>query len=350
MLIGIDQWTVNQGGAPFWRVDFEDRGAQVYVSQGSGEIAQMTTRAQRGWSWVGAVPHWLYPTILRQNGELWTRIVIWTSVLGCFLTVAGLWVGVARFRRRETAGGETRWSPYAGLNYWHHITGLVFGVLTLTFVFSGLASMNPWGLWSGGLAPMSSMLTGEPVTWGEARRMLTHAKDLDLPLSTVELSGAPLDGKLYLAARTPYRVRRFDERGEIAGPDVLELTRLLSAKDSPGLISLIELRREDAYYFGHRQLVTLPVWRAVLKDEEKTRLYIEPTTGQLIGQIGADARAFRWGHEGLHRLDFSAGLRRRPFWDAIILLAMAGVTAVCGIGAWMGFRRIRMDWNAWRRR
>jgi hypothetical protein len=29
--------------------------------------------------------------------------------------------------------------------YWHHITGLVFGVVTLAFVASGLVSMHPWG-------------------------------------------------------------------------------------------------------------------------------------------------------------------------------------------------------------
>jgi hypothetical protein len=39
----------------------------IYVSQSSGEVAQMTNRAKRAWNWVGAVPHWLYPTILRKN-------------------------------------------------------------------------------------------------------------------------------------------------------------------------------------------------------------------------------------------------------------------------------------------
>ena len=197
---------------------------------------------------------------------------------------------------------------------------------------------------------MEYLLTGEPATWGQAKALIAATPKLDLPAATAELTDAPLNGKMYLAARTPSRVERFDEHGQILGPSLLQLTALLSGKDSPGVASLIELRREDAYYFGHRQPVTLPVWRAILKDEEQTRLYIEPVTGVLLGQVGADARAFRWGHEALHRLDFTAGLRRRPFWDAVILLAMAGVTAVCGIGAWMGFRRIGIDWNRWRRR
>jgi len=31
------------------------------------------------------------------------------------------------------------------LRLWHHWTGLVFGILTLTWLFSGLLSLNPWG-------------------------------------------------------------------------------------------------------------------------------------------------------------------------------------------------------------
>jgi len=67
-----------------------------------------------------------------------------------------------------------------------------------------------------------------------------------------------------------------------------------------------------------------------------------------MGQIGADERKYRWWHDGLHRLNFTAGLRRRPFWDAIMLLAVAGVTAVCALGAWMGIRRIGTYWVRFR--
>ena len=63
-------------------------------------MVQLTTRFQRFWGWLGAVPHWLYPTILRQDGALWSQVVICTSLIGCFLTVTGLWVGIARLRRR----------------------------------------------------------------------------------------------------------------------------------------------------------------------------------------------------------------------------------------------------------
>ncbi len=348
--VDVDQWTVGLGGGSFWRVDF-DGGARVYIEQAGGRVVQETARGERFWNWIGTVPHWLYPTMLRKNPPLWTQVVVWTSLLGCFLTVTGLWIGIVRFRRRESARGEVRWSPYAGLNYWHHITGLVFGLLTLTWVLSGLFSMTPWGLFAGnGTVDGRGLLAGAPVTWAQVRPMLAAVPRLDLPPATVEVSSAPLGGRMFLSARSPGQRLRYDAGGEIFGPDLMQLNALLTTKDGPGLASLIQLRQEDGYYFGPHEPMRLPVWRAILRDGAKTRLYIDPVTGGVLRQVDSDARAFRWWHEGLHRLDFSAGLRRRPFWDVIVLLLLAGVTSVCGLGAWMGWKRIVLDWERWRRR
>src|SRR5256886_8789765 len=52
----------------------------------------------------------LYFTQLRSNGPLWARVVIWTSILGGFLTVIGLFLGISQFKR----GSKGRISPYRG--------------------------------------------------------------------------------------------------------------------------------------------------------------------------------------------------------------------------------------------
>ena len=31
---------------------------------------------------------------------------------------------------------------------WHHLSGLLFAVVTITWIFSGLMSMNPWKLFA----------------------------------------------------------------------------------------------------------------------------------------------------------------------------------------------------------
>jgi hypothetical protein len=70
------------------------------------------------------------------------------------------------------------------------------------------------------------------------------------------------------------------------------------------------------------------------------RYYVDPVAGMLVAKLDANAQAYRWLHEGLHRLDFTASLRRRPQWDVLMLILLSGVTVVCVTGAYLGFRRL----------
>jgi uncharacterized iron-regulated membrane protein len=101
------------------------------------------------------------------------------------------------------------------------------------------------------------------------------------------------------------------------------------------------LTREDTYYFSHhRDSVALPVYRIVLRDESAARYYVDPVSGMLIAKVDRGARGYRWWHEGLHRMDFTAALRGRPQWDALMLLLMCGVTVLCVTGTYLGYRRL----------
>jgi hypothetical protein len=129
-IVEVDQWTVQTArrNRPAYRVIFDDAArTEIYVSGASGEVFQDTNRRERVLAWLGAVPHWLYLTQLRRNGSLWSQVVISTSLVGTFLTVTGLYVGIARLKRRRDG---RLGSPFRGWWYWHHVSGLVFGVLT----------------------------------------------------------------------------------------------------------------------------------------------------------------------------------------------------------------------------
>src|SRR5262245_2624322 len=76
-----DQWTVAGPGRerPYHLFALrDDRDTRLYVSSVTGRVAQVTDGPQRFWNWLGAVPHWIYPTVLRQNPALWSQVVIWT--------------------------------------------------------------------------------------------------------------------------------------------------------------------------------------------------------------------------------------------------------------------------------
>lgn len=176
--VEVDQWTIQTGRRhqPVYHIAYDDAaGSEIYVSGSSGEVFQDTNRRERVLTWLGAIPHWLYPTQLRQNGPLWSQVVIWTSILGTFLAATGLYVGVARLRRNRN-GRFT--SPFRGWWYWHHVSGLVFGVLTLFWVFSGLMTMNPWGAFAGtGAFDYVRAVRGAP-TWAEVKELLASTPQL----------------------------------------------------------------------------------------------------------------------------------------------------------------------------
>src|SRR5262249_52409736 len=102
--IDEDQWTVGRyrRDRPLHRFTFDDaERSTVYVSSTSGQIVLRTTSTQRLWNWLGAIPHWFYLTALRSDGPLWSETVIWAAILGTFLTVLGLYLGFAQFRRSK---------------------------------------------------------------------------------------------------------------------------------------------------------------------------------------------------------------------------------------------------------
>lgn len=340
--VEVDQWTLQlRRYAPLFKASVADeRGTVLYVSGLTGEVVQDTHASERFWNWLGAVPHWLYFTALRQNGPLWSQVVIYTSLLGVFLTVTGLYVGISMYGRGK------RHSPYRGLAAWHHWTGLIFGVVTLTWVASGLFSMNPWGWFEseGPGAEIQAMAGRAPEAADAAALARALAANPQPGVVSAELA---------IAGSKPYAilVGADGSRRRAALPDLApapldetELAALVrAAKPGTPIASAGPIARPDAYYYGHKEDVLLPAYRVIYADADQTRLYFDPATGELTGFADAPSRAFRWWHLGLHRLDFTPWLRGRPVWDIVTVPLMIGVSLLCLIGLWIGMRRLKRD-------
>jgi uncharacterized iron-regulated membrane protein len=337
-----DQWTVGRyhSEQPLVRFAFDDPDrSEIYVSGSTGRVVLRTTRWQRFWNWLGAIPHWIYPTALRSDVELWGRVVIWASILGSFLTLFGLYLGIAQFRR----GKNKAPSPYRGLFYWHHMAGLVFGIVTLGFVASGLVSMHPWGFLDSFGNRDRTLLEGPAPRWGEVSASLEALRAR--AVTAVSLVTAPYDGVLYwLATDADGSVTRLDAAGNAAPLRESDLSaaasRLARANGiaAQGLVS-----EEDAYYFSRREPAVLPVYRVLLNDAETTRYYLSPATGALLQRTDANRRWNRWLFDALHRFDFAASIRARPAWDILLIALLLGGAALSATGVYLSLDRIRRD-------
>ena len=336
--IEVDQWTLQQQRyAPLYRASFADeRGTVLYVSGRTGEVVQDTHRTERFWNWLGAVPHWLYFTPLRKDGPLWSQVVIWASLLGIFLTVTGIYVGIRMYGRGK------RKSPFRGIALWHHWSGLIFGIATLTWVLSGLASMQPGGwLESEGPGEELATLAGRPMEGADAAALVAALAAHPQP--------GVVSAELTVQGRKPFAIlvgadgsRRRASLPDLAPapPSATELA-VMARRARPGVALASEglIRDGDAYHYSHHSAAILPAWRIVYADAEQTRLYLDPHTAEPIGFVDAGSRQFRWWHLALHRLDF-AGLNARPLWDLVMLPLIAGIALVCLLGVWMGVRRL----------
>ncbi|MFL5296962.1 MAG: PepSY domain-containing protein [Phenylobacterium sp.] len=331
--VASDQWTVSgefNRVRPFWRVRLVD-GARtdLYVSQVTGEVAQRTTARSRALNWLGAVPHWLYPSLLRRNTALWTQVVIWTSLAGLFLTVAGLYLGVLAWGRSR----DGRVSPFRGLMTWHHLSGLTAGLLTLAWVASGLFSMNPLGFLESPGDNARQRIAGTPATFSQVQAAL-EAVAAAAP-AAAQARIAPLDGRIFVMSGNA----RYDALGRRVPMTPADLT--LAGRRLGPVAGQALLASEDSYYFSHHERVTLPVWRVLLRDGR--RLYLDPQSGALLADVDAPARGYRWLHQGLHRLDFVPGYRQGALWAAIVLILLSAASLGVGTGVWLAWRRLVLD-------
>ena len=356
-----DQWTLtNNRSMPLHKFHIDDGAAtQLYVSPRTAEVAVVTTRRRRALAWIGAIPHWFYFTALRVNQPLWSRAVVWASTLGCVLAVLGLLLGITQARVR-----------YTGLMKWHYVTGVVFGVFTLSWVFSGLLSMEPYawtnarGLelrddaFTGGPLDLTRFGTMDPAVWdritgGHAIREVEFRRIQNAPYYVVRIAGVPADPTKVERQHQPYYVTGRAERDRLlVAAETMTvhdeafsveslMTRLTASAPGVPVVESVLLDEYDSYYYSRSGQTPLPVLRVKLGDPGQTWFYIDPEMSRVLTRVHRFNRVERWLFNGLHSLDFPFWYTKRPLWDIGVITLSLGGLASSGIGLWLGVRRIR---------
>jgi uncharacterized iron-regulated membrane protein len=341
-IVDRDQWSVTARYdplRPFYRIALgDDAGTELYVSSRSGEIALDTNRRERVWNWLGSIPHWIYPTVLRKDGPLWRSVVLWISGVCLIVGVTGIWIGILRVRLKRRYGGG-RITPYRGWMAWHHVTGLVAGVFVLTWMFSGWLSLNPGDTFAGRNTAREAMqrYAGHDAPTIAMRAPMSPTDAVEARF--VWLDGAPL---LITAARDGKQTTVDPTTGDAVQLSQQQL-RAAAAKLLPDahLMDWQVLDQYDAYWYAHHHERELPVLRAGFDDEGTTWFHISPHTGDVLGRVDGSRRTYRWLFNALHSLDFQLLLKYRPAWDIVVVVLSILGTIVSVSGVVVGWRRLR---------
>ena len=372
----IDQWTLTNSlnlHRPLHRVAIEDdAGTEVYVSSVTGEIVMRSTRGERALAWIGPIIHWGAPEILRTQVAFWRQSILWVSFAGIVLVISGIWIGLTRYRRRGyRLRQEVSTSPYTSWKRWHHWGGLVFGVVTLTWMFSGWLYLNPGGGRSG---PLDTITTMSPYNVGGIRSDNSsrpeHATALTggslLPPLFSRLPGdawqtipdrvQPREIDLSRVGGDPYFVFYADwDRSWLVPANADASAGVRTRIDEPTMKTLASrmipdahmtearlVHEYDAYYYSVGAVAPkrMPVFLVKFDDPEATWYYLDPHTGSIIRRYDRYGRVMRWMVNGLHTLDFPLLFAHRPVWDITIILLSAGGLFLSITGVVIGWRRV----------
>jgi hypothetical protein len=230
--------------------------------------------------------------------------------------------------------GEPTSIPYRGQKRWHTIFGLIFGIATATWAFSGMLSMDPFPRERDGRPSreIQTALRGDVSLEVFARKSPQDALAQLSGLQVKELEFASFMGSPgYLATLADGTTRIVLVDGEpTTGFTPEQITEFVTKTvGREALADIRTIEQYDMYYLDRRRERPLPVVLATLNDEGNTRYYIDPKTSRVVGSYNSRNWMTRWAYHGLHSLDFPWLYNYRPLWDIVVITFMVGGTALC---------------------
>lgn len=351
-----DRWTHSgylNAHRPLYRVDVLDpTGHRLYFSSRTGELLLQSTSVERFWTYFGAWTHWLYSFKRQSSDPLWDRVIILLSSVGTVLVCSGFVVGIWRWRFRQPYHSGAR-TPYKLWSMrWHHGSGLLFGMVLMAWISSGLVSMNPAGVFSASQGnvrqdpPAVSRFLDSPLQSPAQILAVLHEQGF----SAVQLQWLSLSAWSYVLATDQQgqtRIVRGDAGMDMEVLEVWPESDLLQAlstwRDVP--YTRQWLRDYDWYYFKRAEpsmyadsLRPLPVLKVSYANTDNSWLYLDPRTGLIEMQSSRQSRWSRWLFNLLHSWDTPFLLRHEWLRQLLILIFSAGGVLVCATGVVMAWR------------
>jgi hypothetical protein len=251
--------------------------------------------------------------------------------------IVGIWISLPSKR-----------IPYSGQKRWHAILGLIFGLVTCTWVFSGMLSMDPFG-WEAGPDGESqeAALIGAPWSAGafadkSPGQALAGLKGPGRKVKELELTffaGEPM----YLASESAQASLAIPVHGEpFPLFDPAKVADTLAGASRPYALEEVRLVREyEPYYIDRQHARPLPVLLVRLNDPDGSMFYVDLKTARIVESYVGKSRWNRWLYHGLHSIDLPWLYKHRPAWDLFVLTLMLGGASLSVTSVIIGWQFLR---------
>lgn len=340
----LDQWIPFgrfKKELPIYKFYFEDKEQhQLYISSHTREVLQQTSFSERAWAWVGAIPHWVYFTSLRQDQKLWMNSVIILSALGVIMTLAGIYVGIHAFVQQKRKKKKFS-SPYKKRWFWlHHISGLFFGLFVLTWIFSGMMSLADTPEWLSKIEhkyPIDNILYNKisPEKYPlDYREVIKQSKEKITLIEWNNFRGIPT-----------YNIQKGKNKISIDASTTLVKPLMITKHCISDAIEAIHgthnkikinlITEYDDYYIARKHNLPLPVYKVTVDDADNSCYYINPQTGKYHYYNNHERWGY-WMYKGLHSLKFKWLVEHPTIWYIVMWSLMIGGTVVSLSGLILG--------------
>ena len=353
---------------PVYKVTFDrPDNMRAYVEVSTGRLGTLIDDRK---AFVGWVFRQLHSWVFIENP--WLRTIAMSAMLlaGMGLSVVGLWMAW-RGRSKNSSGKNAGEQPQAQrrTSVWHRRLGIGFGVLMLTFCFSGLyhllnkpivalpelpapqTSFNAQNLtldWSA-VAQASGgkyfrrgslvVVDGQPYLRLELAQP-TSAEKTPKPAVAEHHSNKPMKqagGLVYINAQTSQRCANCERQHAL---NLAAHYEGLSGGDP--LTSPVEkiTRFSSDYGFINKRM---PVHAVQLggdgasRDASQRTLFVETATGALAARSSPSSKLEGWSFSYLHKWHFFDPFSK-TLRDILLIASTLAITLLCLLGAWVSFK------------
>ena len=347
-----EQWILYERyekAMPIYKLTYDDKDRhELFISGKTGEVQQLTTRSERVWAWLGAIPHKFYYPCIRKDLDIWKTVITTGGIICLLAALSGLLRGisvqwkVSRKRRKMV-------NPFKKPSYkWHHLFGLIFGIFIVCWGISGSLAMQKVPKWLVTYEKDYSMYA--PDIWeGDSLPLAAYKLDYRKVIAAYpdvkRIEWHVIGGKPVYTVMSDSNEVFVDASDTVAQPlhvsakAVKDAMQRIYGKETPVRVELIN--EYDQYYMpSYDNRPALPVYKATVSDSDGSVYYIG-TDNDFCRYFNNNKKVRKWLFGAMHYLNINGIVSNPPLWHCCIWILCVGGMIVSFTGIILGIRYIR---------